>query len=200
MQHINNTVLSRIYGHGRGWVFTPGSFADIADKKTASVMLSRLAEQGKIRRLSRGLYDYPRTHKTLGILFPDISVVVQAIVGRDKIRLQPIGAYAANALGLSEQVPAKIIFLTDGQNKKITIGKTAIEFKHTSTKKIALAGKEAGLVIEALRFIKQRNISKNMIQNLSEKLHASTKKDLKKNIRLAPDWMTPILKEIIQNS
>ena len=200
MQSIGNTILSRIYGHGRGWVFTPGNFTDIADKKTASVTLTRLAEQGKIRRLSRGLYDYPRTHKKLGILFPDINVVIQAIVGRDKIRLQPIGAYAANALGLSEQVPSKVIFLTDGQNKKVTIGKMVIEFKHTSTKKIALAGKEAGLVIEALRYMKLRNISKNMIQHLSEKLHPSTKKDLKKNIRLAPDWMTAILKDIIQNS
>ena len=197
MQTIGNAILSRIYGHGRGWVFTPGSFTDITEKKTASVALGRLVEKGEIRRLSRGLYDYPRTHPKLGVLYPDINSVVKAIVGRDKIRLQPAGAYAANVLGLSEQVPAKIVFLTDGKNQKVSIGKMIIEFKHTSTKKIALAGKEAGLVIEALRYLKERNISKSMIKKLSGKLSTSTKTELMKNIRLAPDWMVPFLKEAV---
>lgn len=197
MQIIVNTILSRIYGHGRGWVFTPSSFADITDKKTASVTISRLVDKGVIRRLSRGLYDYPRLHPKLGILLPEINEIVKAIVGRDKIRIQPVGAYAANALGLSEQVPSKIIFHTDGRNKKVTIEKTVIEFKHVSTKKISLAGKEAGLVIEALRYIKLRNITKDMILKLSNNLQHTTKKDLIKNIQLAPDWMAPILKEIV---
>lgn len=110
MQHVKSTVISRIYGHGRGWVFTPKAFADIASPTTIGPTLSRLVEEGRIRKLARGLYDYPKTHPQLGSLLPPVESVAKAIAGRDHIRLLPSGAYAANLLGLSEQVPAKVVF------------------------------------------------------------------------------------------
>ena len=114
MQTIYNIVVSRIYGHGRGWVFTPKEFTDMIDPRKVGVILGRFVSEGKIRRLARGLYDYPKVHSELGTLLPSAEDIVKAIAGRDRIRLLPSGAYAANLLGLSEQVPAKVVFLTDG--------------------------------------------------------------------------------------
>jgi hypothetical protein len=196
MQSIVNSVLFRIRGNGRGWVFSPTDFIDLAELRTVNVVLGRLTKAGKIRRLSRGIYDYPRLHSKLGTLFPEINSVVKAIIGRDKIRLQPAGAYAANMLGLSEQVPSKVVFLTDGKSKKITIGKLSIEFKKTSTKNMALAGKEAGLVIEAFRYMTEQYITENMIKRLNKVLSPTSKKDLMKNLRVAPAWMIPFIKKI----
>ena len=94
--------------------------------------LSRLTARGVIRRLARGLYEYPREHPELGTLSPDLEKVAKALAGKHRIRLQPAGAYAANLLGLSEQVPAKIVFLTDGPSRTVKIGRQEIHLRRTT--------------------------------------------------------------------
>ena len=90
-----------------GAVFVPADFLDLGSRDAIDVALHRLARKGTIRRLARGVYDYPKEHPVLGVLFPSAETVAKAIAGRDRIRIQPAGAYAANTLGLSMQVPAK---------------------------------------------------------------------------------------------
>jgi hypothetical protein len=108
MQTIDAKLISRIYGSGRGSAFTPNDFFDIGGRDAVDKALSRLTAKGTIRRLARGLYEYPREHPELGTISPDIEKVAKALTGKDQIRLQPSGAYATNLLGLSEQVPAKV--------------------------------------------------------------------------------------------
>ena len=110
IQSLDTKMHSRIQGNGRGWCFTPNAFLDLAGKDAIWVTLSRLVQKGIIRRLARGLYDYPRQHSKLGLLAPDPDTVAMALASRDAIRLQASAAYAANLLGLSEQVPAKVVF------------------------------------------------------------------------------------------
>src|ERR1700678_2566410 len=114
MQTVDAKLISRIYGSGRGSAFTPNDFFDIGRRGAVDKALSRRTSKGTIRRLARGFYEYPREHPELGKLSPDIEKVAKALAGKDRIRLQPAGAYATNLLGLSEQVPAKVVFLTDG--------------------------------------------------------------------------------------
>ena len=118
MKRIEKQSVSRIYGKGRGWCLTPKDFLDIGSRSAVDSALSRLENKGTIRRLSRCLYDYPRKHPEIGLLAPNVNTVAQALSNRDAARLQPSGAYAANLLGLSLQVPAKIIFLTDGKDSE----------------------------------------------------------------------------------
>jgi predicted transcriptional regulator of viral defense system len=116
---IDFKLKSRIYGSGRGSAFTPNGFLDIGGRDAVDKILSRLVVKGIIRRLAWGLYDYPRQHPELGVLLPDIEKVAKALAGKDRIRLQPAGAYATNLLGLSEQVPARVVFLTDGPSRTV---------------------------------------------------------------------------------
>jgi len=81
-------------------------------------------ETGNIRRIARGLYHYPQTHLLLGEVAPSVEAVAKALAASEQVKLQPSGAYAANLLGLSEQVPAKVVFLTSGRARKVKIGKT----------------------------------------------------------------------------
>jgi hypothetical protein len=113
-QSIEKKILSRNYGSKRGAIFTPGTFLDLGSRQAVDLTLHRLVEKKILRRIARGLYEYPREHPELGTLSPDIQAVAKALAGKDRIRLQPAGAYATNLLGLSEQVPAKAVFLTDG--------------------------------------------------------------------------------------
>lgn len=101
----DSKVLDRIRGHRRGWVFTPAHLADLGSRNAVASALKRFKADGMIRQLARGLYDYPVQDPVLGTVTPSADAIARALVVRDAIRLQPSGAYAANVLGLSEQVP-----------------------------------------------------------------------------------------------
>lgn len=196
MQPIGNKILSRIYGKGRGWTFTPKAFDDITDRKTVAVILGRLVKRGIIRRLARGLYDHPKIHPELGPLHPSPETIARTIAGKNKIRLQPSGAYAANLLGLSEQVPAKVVFLTDGETSKVVVGRLTIELRRTAPRHMAAAGRSSGLVIQALRFLGKDNVNSVVLKKLSKALPTASKKEILKDLDLAPAWMRPILTQV----
>ena len=155
-QTLSGKVVSRIHGSKRGWVFTPVHFRDLGNDSGIRKALQSLCDRGVINRLERGLYLYPKTHPTLGILSPTPDQIAQALAGKADLRIQPSGAYAANLLGLSEQVPAKAVFLTDGTNRKIKVGNHEIILKQTTPKNMATAGRTSGLVIQALRYRSRR--------------------------------------------
>ena len=178
MQHINDKVISRIYGKKRGWIFTPTHFLDLGSKFAVCKALERLERRGTIRRLARGLYDYPRIHPILGKLPANYKKIAQALAGKDYLRLQPSGAYAANLLGLSEQVPAKIVFLTDGANRILTVGKQKIILKRTTPKNAATSGRISGLVIQALRHLGKEHVDIHVIKKLQKRLSKNDKQQL----------------------
>ena len=108
-------------------MFTPNDFLDLGSRQAVGITLHRLTRAGTIRNLSRGLYYFPKSSALLGELYPTIEAVTKAVTARDNVKLQPFGAYAANLLGLSEQVPAKVVFLTDGSARKVKLGQLIIE-------------------------------------------------------------------------
>ena len=107
-------------------------FLDLGSRRAIDVALHRLVRAGSIRRLARGVYDFPQEHPQLGPLSPPPDAVARAIAGRDRVRLQPAGAYAANTLCLTQQVPAKVVFLTDGASRTVTVGGTTIQLRRTT--------------------------------------------------------------------
>ena len=156
----------------------------------------RLVQKGTIRRLARGLYDYPKQHPKLGILSPDPDTVGKALAGRDAIRIQPSGAYAANLLGLSEQVPAKVVFLTDGPARRVKLGRREIILKRTTPRNMAPAGRISGTVIQALRFIGEKHINDAHIAHLKALLPEEDRARLHKDRVYAPGWMHAIIEAI----
>ena len=196
LQTIDNRVISRIYGSGRGSAFTPNAFLDLGSRGAVDKALSRLAAKGTIRRLARGLYDYPREHPELGVLSPDIQKVAKALAGKDRIRLQPAGAYAANLLGLSEQVPAKVVFLTDGPSRTVKIGRQEIQLRRTTPRNMAMAGRLSGLLTQALRHLGKEHITPTRVAHLKRTLPARERQRLLKDLPLAPAWMHPLLREL----
>ena len=197
-QSVDSQILARIRGKGKGCVFVPGDFLDIGSRQAVGIALHRLANKGTIRRLARGVYDFPKQHPVLGPLSPSADTIARALAGRDRTRLQPAGAYAANALGLSEQVPAKAVFLTDGPSRMVKIGPTTIQLRQTTPRNMAAAGRLSGLVIQALRDRGASHITPERIAHLKRTLPADKRSDLLKDLTLAPAWMHPFLRKLAE--
>ena len=195
-KNIDSKVVSRIYGHGRGWVFTPNHFKDLGSRDAVASALKRHKQSGLIRQLARGVYDYPKIDPELGLLEPSTDDIAQALAGRDATRLQPSGAYAANLLGLSTQVPTKIVYLTDGRPRTVQIGKRQITLNQTTPRNMATAGKISGLVIQALRHLGGRHVDAATIEAVKKRLSAADRKRLLADIRHAPAWIADIIRKV----
>jgi predicted transcriptional regulator of viral defense system len=174
---IDARIPATLQRRGAGTVFVPNEFLGLGTRTAIDVALHRLVARGAIRRLGRGVYDLPKRHRVLGEVTPSADAIAAALAGRDRLRLQPSGAYAANLLGLSEQVPAKVVFLTDGATRT--------------------AGRLSGLVIQALRSLGRRNITPQRIAHLKRSIPAADRRVLIKDLRFAPAWMHPIFRELV---
>jgi hypothetical protein len=199
-QAIEAQIVAAIHSRGRGSVFVPADFLDIGSRRAVDVTLHRLTRQGAIRRLARGVYDFPKEHRILGPLTPSAEAVARALAGRDRTRLQQAGAYAANTLGLTEQVPAKMVFLTDGPAKTVKIGPMTIQLRRTTPKNMEAAGRLSGLLIQALRELGQDHITLARREHLKRTIPLEKRKELLKDLRLAPTWMQPIFRELAEET
>jgi hypothetical protein len=143
----------------------------------------------------------PKVNPTLGgKLSPDIDEAAKAIARRQRWKIVPEGAWAANLLGLSNQVPAKIIYLTDGPNNEVLIGRRSIHFKHARPKAMAgLEGKFA-LVVQALRHIGKQGIGPSEIEKFRSSLSPAEKRRLVKDARFGVDWIYEVAKKIAEQT
>lgn len=200
VQPVDKQIISRIYGHGRGWVFSPNQFLDLGSRTAVGVALHRLIKAGTIRRLARGLYDYPKQHPVYGVLAPDPDLVAKALTGKHGVRLLPSGAYAANLLGLSDQVPAKIVFATDGTPKRVKIGGQEIILQRAAPRNMATAGRLSGLIIQALRYLGKAHVNDNTLRRLKLKLKDADRASLIKDVAYAPAWVGDILRQLAKGN
>lgn len=197
---IDHTILKAIDSLGHGAVFVPTDFLNFGSRQAVDIVLHRLVRKATIRRLARGIYDFPKEHPKLGKLLPSPEKIAEALVGRDCTRIQPTGAYAANILGLSEQVPAKVVFLTDGPSRTVKIGTTTIQLRRTTLKNMAMAGRLSGLLVQALRELGKEHITLERIEHLKRNIPLNARRELLKDIRFAPEWMHSIFKELAEDA
>ncbi|HVE44496.1 MAG TPA: DUF6088 family protein [Gammaproteobacteria bacterium] len=193
MAATDNTILRRIRAKKRGWVFTPKNFIDIAKRSAIDVTLHRLVKQGIIRKLGRGIYDFPYIHSKLGVLAPNPDDLAKAIASKTGDTIQPSAARAANQLGIDTQVPAKPVYITSRSSVKRNIGNYPIVLRHSKyTNKNSFTSNVAN-TINAIRHLGKHNISPSIISQLKRVLTKKDKLQLMKNISKFPDWMAPII-------
>ena len=189
-------IKRRIIGKGRGAVFTPADFLDLCSRDSVDQTLSRLTDQGVIRRLARGIYDYPKTSPRLGRLSPDPDAVAAAIARKDGRVVQVSPARAANMLGLTTQVPAKAVYLTDGPSRTKQIGAQTIIIRNAAARNLVCAGKPTGAVFQALRYLGKDGVDASVVARLSRTIDADTRRALVKYALQAPGWMRPVVQQI----
>lgn len=196
MQSVEDKVLNNIKKCGRGKVYFTSDFASYGQPKAVSKALERLLASGDMVRLARGIYLYPKVDKELGlgVLYPNFEELAQSIAKRDHARLVPAGNYALNRLGLSTQIPMNVVYLTDGSQRKITIGHgRGITFKHAAPKTFAFTNELAMLIVVGLKEIGEKNITPEQIARVQELVKASNTNTMKQDLKLMPAWIRSIV-------
>ncbi len=196
-QGIAKKVLSRIYGNGRGWTFSQVDFADPGSRSTIDSALLRREREGVIRRVIRGLYDYPRHSKAIGgPVSPSIDEVANALARKFAWRIQPSGATAQNLLGLSTQVPARVVYLSDGPDRSYTVGKTALAFEHTALKEAGFKLPESRLIVQALKTFGEGRITPKIISQIRRKFDPALRQRILLDTKTATGWVYAAIQEI----
>lgn len=201
MQTKRDRIVGRIARLGDGKAFSAKDFLDLASRTMIDVTLAALTDEGKIRRVRRGLYDRPNMNPSLGgALSPDIDEAARAIARKQRWKIIPDGAWAANLLGLSTQVPSKIIYLTDGPSKEVPIGRRIIHFKHARPKAIAGVDGKLALVVQALRHLGKEGVGLREIKTLRLTLSSAEKGKLLRDTRFGANWIYDMAKQITEST
>ena len=197
MESVEFQIEKKIKVKSKGTLFFPDDFSQLGSSESIRKALQRLEEKEIIRRIAQGIYTRPIESKYIGEVLPSAEEVAKGIAKRDRIRIVPTGVYALNALGLSTQVPMKLVFLTDGAPREIKIGKRSIKFKKTTPKNLLAKGEISSLVIQALREIGIDNITPSKEDKIIALLKKENVNLLKQDIELAPIWIQKIMKKAL---
>ena len=199
MISLGNRIMKRVSARGRGqWVGTPRDFLDLGSREAVDQALSRLVKAGRLRRVGHGLYDLPRMSRFLKRLAPvDLDAAIAAIARRDGLRIMPDGLVAANRLGLTNAVPAKAAYLTDGHSRKLRIGGRSVRLRHAGPGVMRWAGKPSAPVVQALRWLGPDIAADRQVgMTLRRLLPDVVKTDLRNNSQDLPGWALPLARLI----
>jgi hypothetical protein len=161
-----------------------------------NMALSRLAKEGYINRFAKGVYFKPKSDPLLGSLRPSLEDVAEAIADKEHIRIRPTGAYALNKLGLSTQVPMKVVYLTNGHPRNFKIGKESITFRQTTPKVMTVQNDLVFLVIQAIQDLGKDGVTEKVVTHVTEVLKKVDIRQLREDAKLAPVWIAKILYSI----
>jgi len=185
-ESVNHIIEMKIRGFKPGQVFFPSDFKELGTSTATRKALSRLVESGQVERMGQGIYVIPKNDKVFGKVLPSMEQLAELLAKKEHVKIKPSGQYALNKVGLSTQVPMKLVFLTTGYSKKIQIGKNAIVFKSTTAKKLSMKGDITSLLFLGLEELDLQKLSPTQMGRIRELLKQESSENLKYNLRLAP--------------
>jgi hypothetical protein len=197
METVDDKILKAMGAVRFPKTFTLAELSNCGRPDAVRQAISRMVRAGGVRRIRPGLYDLPKTHPIIGTTAPDLEATVKAIMQRSNAKWQFSGAYAANLLGLSEQVPAKVVIITDGVARNIAMGRMTLSFRRVAPRNLLGVGTTAGLVFQALRYIgsKSPDLERHATR-LRRMLDENTKSDLVRLTPKMPVWMQGVVRSI----
>lgn len=197
MNRLYDNAFYFISGHGRGWAFSANDLLEKFSRQQADNVLSDLVKEGKMRRVCRGIYDYPKYSEFLKQdLSPDIDQVARAFARKFNWRIEVLGDTALNMLGLSTQVVAKYIYLSDGPNRAYDILGTTLEFKKSSLKNIGFKYKESSLIVQALKALGKERLTEDVIETIRKRIEPKMYLKILKDTQSSTVWIYEAIKQI----
>lgn len=194
----NLTVIrNRIKKAPSGTVFVAIDFVDVSEKTNINAYLARLAEEGLIRRVMRGVYYKAEYNEMLGeYVTPTVDNVAQALARNFGWTIVPCGDVALNILGLSTQVPATYVYVSDGTYKEYTFHDITIQFKRTTNREVSKLSYKTALVIQALKALGKDQITDTVIVRLQSILTAEEKATMLSEAKTAAAWIYDYIRQI----
>ena len=203
-KNIENQIVNKIYGHGRGWCFSQKDFAAIAKAETINRSLARLRERGTIRRISRGLYDYPGYSKLLNqVMPPNIDQAAHALARQFGWNIEITSSSALNLLGLSTQVPTQYVYLSDGPAREYDISGQQLTFKSVRPSHMGLKIPESQILVQAIHGLGNKPLNENETQAITKYLLANglntqRAKQIEKDTQYVTSWVYQNIKDILK--
>jgi hypothetical protein len=196
-QDQSTQILARIYGKGRGNVFTAKDFLDLATHETVRQALRRFAGEGTIRRILIGVYDYPAFSKMLNApASPDPDAMAMAIARAHGWTIMPAGDTALNLVGLSTQVPGQWQYYSDGPSKKYDWAGGRLVFKHRTNKETTILSPRTALLVQALKTLGKKRIDSAVLTTLRKRFNAKERTRAVREARYATSWVYEIIKRL----
>jgi len=197
VKNISESVFYFIAGHGRGWAFSSSDLAGRFARQQIDNALSDLAQDGRIRRVVRGLYDYPRFSDLLQkTLSPDIDQVANAYARKFNWRIEVSGESALNLLGLSTQIPAQYVYLSDGPSKSYDVMGVQLNFKKSTLKDIGFKHRESTLIVQALKALGKELLSENVFAIIREQIDPKSYNKILRDTQGSTGWIYEAIKQI----
>lgn len=201
MQAVENKIVSRIYGTGRGWAFSQSDFADVGTRAAIDKALQRLAGKGTVRRVMRGIYHYPEYSKRLNLtLGPDMDQVARALARKFRWNIQATGMAALNLLGLSTQVQGRYVYMSDGPNRKYDLDGKELTFEHTAVRDSGFRLRESALLVGGLKALGSDRITEDTVRKLRATIPDDLKPKILKDTRTAVAWVRDVVLKICRES
>lgn len=200
MQPIESKILFKLYDSGRGWAFSQKDFAHFGNHKAIDMALIRLSNKGRIRRVIRGIYDYPKYSKLLEQdLSPDIDQIAHALARKFGWSIQISGNSALNVLGLSTQVPTRYLYYCDNRNRTYKIGNTELKFEKTVLSDIGLKYSESELLVQAIKALGKKTLTEEEKQKIRDYFSPDKHARILKDTQYTTSWVYEIIKSIFQD-
>ena len=185
-ESISSQIENKIKRSKPGQIILPSDFKDLGTSTAIRKTLSRLVDQKVLVRMGQGVYVIPIHDKFFGEVLPSMEEIAASLAEKEHVKIMPTGQYALNKIGLSNQVPMKLVFLTNGTKKNITIGKSSIVFQPTTTKKLAMMGSISSLLFLGIEELDLNRLTESEIEKIINLLKKEDQNNLKHDLKLAP--------------
>ena len=200
-QSVEEKAFKKLSREGQGWVFSPSDLAQLGSRAAIDLALHRLTQKGLIRRVIRGVYVYPRRSKLLGQeLAPDMDQVAHALARKFGWRIHPSGPVAQNIIGLSTQVPASFVYLSDGPSRSYKVSNTTLAFRHTALKEASLKLRESALIVQALKSLGPERITASATAKIRKWLAPRLRIKVLADTKFVTTWIYAVISEVCAES
>ena len=198
MQSTHSQIEKEILKNKKGKIIFSSNYANFGTDVAVRHTFSRLCKNGLLIRLSAGIYLYPEIDSEIGVIYPSIEKIAKEIAKQEKARIIPTGVFALNTLGLSTQVPMRVVFLTDGTPRMINIeGEASIKFKKLAPKFFSFKSKLMSLIVFSLREIGENKATSEQLKRIKELLRNEKQELIKNDLNLAPMWVKNVVLKLI---
>lgn len=196
MESSKNQIQTKISKSSFGEIFFLDDFVKYGSSENIRKVLSRLEEDGIVIRLAQGIYLKPKKDPLLGVIYPTTEEIAKQIAQRDKARIAPTGIMALFLLGLTTQIPLKAVYLTDGSQREIKIGKRSIKLKKTAPRSFAIKDGLLHLIVQAFKEVGQEGVTEVFLEKITSAIHRLDSKVVDTQLRFAPVWIQKIIAKL----
>lgn len=193
MDTLPEAILLHAQSLPEGGVLSPKEFLHLGSRAAIDQALSRMTKESKLLRVGRGTYVTPICSR-FGTRPPAPEKVVESLAAQSGEVVAAHGAFAANALGLTQQVPIREVYLTSGRTRKLKLGRSEVLMKHVPRWMLALGTGPAGAAVRALAWMGPAHADESLA-TLHRTLPPSEWRALASSRAALPSWMARAIGE-----